>query len=69
MWNTDLTQMQQYYEKAGRAKGKSHMREGGQKKEVKNVNMVDVSLYENECRILKPVEINIKRGLRQKEEK
>jgi hypothetical protein len=43
------------------------MREGGQKKEVKKVNMVDVSIYKNI--VFEPVEITIRRGLRQKEEK
>jgi hypothetical protein len=38
MWNIDLIQIQKYCEKQGR----SHMREGGLKKEVKKVNMVDV---------------------------
>jgi hypothetical protein len=39
------------------------MREGGWKKEVKKVNMVDGLLIKNEYRIFKPDEITIRRGL------
>jgi hypothetical protein len=41
MWYIDLAKIQWYYEK-GHAKGRSPMREGWQKKEVKKTNMVDV---------------------------
>jgi hypothetical protein len=40
MRNIDPIQIQQYYEKQVTLKV-SHTREGGQKKEVKKVNMVD----------------------------
>jgi hypothetical protein len=45
---TDLIQIQQYYEKQVNAK-RSYMREGGQKKGVKKVNMVDLLLFPLYC--------------------
>jgi hypothetical protein len=50
--------------KTGHAKGKSHTRGGGEKKEAKKMNMVDVILFRNDYRILKSVESTMKRGLR-----
>jgi hypothetical protein len=46
-----------------RSYNRSYTRVGGQRKEVKKVNMVE------EYRIFKPVEITIRRGSRQKGEK
>jgi hypothetical protein len=46
VWNIDLKQTQ-----AGHAKGRSHMREGWQKKEVNKVNIM-YFLYKNEFKIL-----------------
>jgi hypothetical protein len=42
MWNIDLIQIQVMLWKTGHAKGRSHTKEGGEKNEVKEVNMVDV---------------------------
>jgi hypothetical protein len=44
--------------------GAAGMGEKGWKKEVKEVNMLMYFLHENEYRILKPVEITIRRGLK-----
>jgi hypothetical protein len=43
-------------------KNRSHTREGGWKKEVKKMNMLDVLSIE--FRIFKPVEITVRRGLK-----
>jgi hypothetical protein len=40
------------------------MREGGKKAEVKKVISLRYSLFKNEYRIFKPVEINVRRELR-----
>jgi hypothetical protein len=42
MWNIDPIQIQIILWKADHTKGRSHMRERGEKKVVKKVNMVDV---------------------------
>jgi hypothetical protein len=44
----------------GHAQGRSHMREGGWKKEVKIVNMVEVPSIQDEYKIFKPIEIIIR---------
>jgi hydroxymethylpyrimidine/phosphomethylpyrimidine kinase len=62
MWNIDLMQIKQYYEKQVILRG-GHIQERDSK-EFKKMNMGDVLLYKNEYRIFKPVEIAIRRGLR-----
>jgi hypothetical protein len=51
------------------ANGRSHMREGGKCRGIKEANMVDVHTIKNECTICKPVEITLRMGLRWKGKK
>jgi hypothetical protein len=64
MCNIDPIQIQPILWKIGHAKGKSLTGEGGWKKEANKVNIVDVLSIQEW--ILKPVEIIIRRGVRQK---
>jgi hypothetical protein len=64
MWNTDPIQMQQYHEKQVTLRG-GHIREReGKRRKLRRLIWLMYSLYKNEYRIFKPVEITIRRGLR-----
>jgi hypothetical protein len=70
MWNKDPIQIQAILWKTGHTKGRSYTREGeGKRRKLTRWIWLMYSLYKNEYRIFKPVEITIRRGLRYKGEK
>jgi hypothetical protein len=69
MWDIDPMQLQPILWKTGHAKGSSHTREGRSKKEIKQVNMVNVLSTRMNIGFKGIFGIIIRRGQKYKEKK
>jgi hypothetical protein len=61
MWNTELLQIQKYYEKLVMQKGGHRGESEGKRRKLRRCIWLMYSLYENEYRNFQPVEITITR--------